>query len=573
MHRIKDKSKMKKQPLIKAEQLHQRVSELELLESGRKRVEALYTISQIMRPTLGPEELLKKTIEKTVELFCADIGLIYLMDLAEKAFMLKSHAGVTREVIRQMPRVRLSDEELEKILNWQSPITPLSDIVSSSSLNLIAKTLKKCQAQSFVAVPFLGRGTLHGITIVANRTYREFSTDEVGLLADVSNQTALAAENSMLFQEINDLATIDTMTGLYNQRYFLKRLEEEVIRSSRYGQECSLIMLDLDHFMQYDNSSGRVAGDEVLKKVGRLLRDCARQMDIVCHYGRTGFAAILPQIDSSGTSIAAERIRQTIEQGLSPESSSVNVKLTVSSGIASFPNDGPSAEGLIRRADIALATAKQRGRNQICLASDALSETGEKSRAIWEMAEYLEVANVNTIYAMATAVDSRDRYTCMHSQNVAEHAAVLGKVLSLPRKKKQLLRSAALLHDIGKIGVPDSIIRKPCPLTKTEWQMMNKHAVLGATIISHIPELADCSLAIRHHHEHYDGSGFPDGLKGKEIPIEARIIAVADAYDTMTTPRSYRQTISPEEAQNELKRSANSCFDPAVVLAFINISR
>ena len=325
--------------------------------------------------------------------------------------------------------------------------------------------------------------------------------------------------------------------------------------------------------MQYNNSSGRVAGDEVLRKVGRLLRDCARQMDIVCHYGRTGFAAILPQIDSSGASIAAERIRQTIEQGLALESSSAGVKLTVSSGIASFPSDGPSAEGLIRRADIALATAKQRGRNQICLASDALSDTGEKGSAIWEMAEYLEVANINTIYAMATAVDSRDRYTCMHSQNFAEHAAALGKALSLPRKKKQLLRSAALLHDIGKIGVPDSIIRKPYPLTKTEWQMMNKHPELGATIISHIPELADCSPAIRHHHEHYDGSGFPDGLKGKEIPIEARIIAVADAYDTMTTPRSYRQTISPEEAQNELKRSANSCFDPAVVLAFINTSR
>jgi HD-GYP domain-containing protein (c-di-GMP phosphodiesterase class II) len=140
----------------------------------------------------------------------------------------------------------------------------------------------------------------------------------------------------------------------------------------------------------------------------------------------------------------------------------------------------------------------------------------------------------------------------------------------LPEKKVERLRITALLHDIGKIGVSDSAIRKPGPLNKDEWEMMKKHSELGATIVGHISELADCAPAIRHHHEWYDGSGYPHGIKGKDIPVEARIIAVAEAYDTMTTPRSYRHTISHEQAVEELRRCSSTQFDPALVLAFIN---
>jgi len=189
----------------------------------------------------------------------------------------------------------------------------------------------------------------------------------------------------------------------------------------------------------------------------------------------------------------------------------------------------------------------------------------------WEVAEHLEAASLNTVYALAAAVDARDHYTYGHSRQVAKYAVAIGKALGLSRRKLERLRIAALLHDIGKIGLSDSIIKKPGPMDEKEWEMMRKHPRLGATIISHTPELADCAPSIWHHHEWQDGSGYPDGLKGEDIPLEARIIAIADAYDTMTTPRAYRETLSLKEALEELRRCANTQFDPQLVETFARV--
>ncbi|MBA7668663.1 hypothetical protein ES703_76778 [subsurface metagenome] len=256
-----------------------------------------------------------------------------------------------------------------------------------------------------------------------------------------------------------------------------------------------------------------------------------------------------------------------MQRALSLEGRTARTPLTISLGTASYPSDGLSREDLILHADQALRLAKDRGRNQTCLASDAL-DAAQTSGVRRKVAQRLESVSLNTIYALAATADAKDHYTYGHSQNVSKYAVAIGTALRLPKRRIERLRISALLHDIGKIGLPDSVIRKPGLLNDEEREIVRKHSELGADLISHNSELADCASAIRHHHEWWDGSGYPAGLKGEAIPLEARIIAIAEAYDTMTTPRSYRQTIPPQEAIQELKRCASIQFDPYLVEKF-----
>jgi len=280
---------------------------------------------------------------------------------------------------------------------------------------------------------------------------------------------------------------------------------------------------------------------------------------------------ILPQTGPLYAYQAAERLRQAVEADFAPEMVAAGTNLTVSLGVASCPSDTLSRQDLIQLADIAMSQAKERGRNQTRLASDLTSAALEKGETGLEISQHLQAAGPNKIYALAAGVDARDHYTYRHSRNVSKYAMDMGKALGLSAVEIERLRIAGLLHDIGKIGISDSIIRKSGPLDEKEWEMMRKHSELGATIASHMPELVDCAPAILHHHERYDGSGYPGGLKREDIPREARIIAIADAYDTMTTPRSYRQMVSPQEALEELKINANTQFDPLLVETFAQL--
>jgi diguanylate cyclase (GGDEF)-like protein/putative nucleotidyltransferase with HDIG domain len=422
--------------------------------------------------------------------------------------------------------------------------------------------------QSSVAVPLWSKDVLHGGLVLASRAPRRFSTDDLELLQAIASEIAVGIENAKLFEEMRNAAITDGLTGLYNHRHFQERLEEEVARTLRFGGECSLMMLDLDYFKIYNDLLGHVAGDEALRRVGQVLRDSTRQVDITCRYGGEEFAVILPQTGSLYAHQAAERLRQAVEAAFALERGSSGANMTVSLGVASCPSDALSRQDLVQLADIALREAKAQGRNQTCLASDLATVALENGEAGWEVEKHLKAVGLNKIYALAAGVDARDHYTYRHSRNVSKYAVDMGKTLGLSAVEIERLRIAGLLHDIGKIGISDSTIRKPGPLDEEEWKMMRKHSELGATIVSHMPELVDCAPAIRHHHEQYDGSGYPSGLKGEGIPLEARIIAIADAYDTITTPRSYRQMVSPQEALEELRSSANTQFDPLLVETF-----
>jgi putative nucleotidyltransferase with HDIG domain len=241
--------------------------------------------------------------------------------------------------------------------------------------------------------------------------------------------------------------------------------------------------------------------------------------------------------------------------------------ITLSVGIATWPTDGVMKEEIINRADNALYRAKKLGRNQTCLSSDVVKAG---SNIISTELEAQPKA-LSIIYALAATVDAKDSYTYGHSRKVSEYVVKLSEALNMPPEKVNTMRAAGLLHDIGKVGVPDSILTKKSALTGAEWNPIRQHPDLGVEILKHVIDLVNCLPAIRHHHEHFNGHGYPMGLSGEKIPFEARMLSIADAYDAMTSPRPYRAQLSLKEALEELKRGSGTQFDPVLVDVFCNL--
>ncbi len=354
------------------------------------------------------------------------------------------------------------------------------------------------------------------------------------------------------------LSTTDGLTGLHNRRRFYEMLEAEIDRTRRYGSHFSVTMLDLDGFKEYNDRFGHINGDAVLKSLADALRSALRRSDMAFRYGGDEFAIILPATDADRALEIVDRVRSKWLRTPKAEYAILETPLGFSAGIAQFPENAETADGLVFLADTALLHAKGQGGYKSVL----VSELGELSQ------EVLPPATMDQVYALAATVDARDPYTYGHSKRVAAIAESVGKATGLSIKQLADLHAAALLHDIGKIGVPDSVLAKPGNLTNREWELIKKHSAEGAKIVGYIRALSTAVPMILSHHEWYDGSGYPGGLKGEDIPLGARIISIADTYDTMTTPRLYRDVISQEEALEELRRCAGTQFDPELVEVF-----
>jgi len=411
--------------------------------------------------------------------------------------------------------------------------------------------------------PIASRGRLIGILALGKKQQgTPYSHEDIELVNRMASQAGIVIENAQLYTQATLRANTDGLTGLYNHRHFHERLEQEIARGSRFGTRFSLIMLDLDLFKSYNDIYGHLAGDKILRRIGVHIKSSIRNLDMAFRYGGEEFTVILPEAWFDDAYKVAERIRQTIKSKMSTQA----IPLTVSLGVASWPADGVMAEEIIARADAALYRAKQTGRNRTCLSSE-LAKPGVPVEGEG-LKTQVQGGTLNIIYALAAIVDAKDHYTYGHSKKVSEYAVTLSQALGLPQDKIEVIRAAALLHDIGKVGIPDSTLNKEGALTAEEWEPVKAHPQLGIEILRHIAELVNCLPAILHHHERYDGTGYPAGLKGNDIPLEARILAVADAYDAITSLRPYHKQLSPQQALNELKRLAGVQFDPELVDVF-----
>jgi diguanylate cyclase (GGDEF)-like protein len=351
------------------------------------------------------------------------------------------------------------------------------------------------------------------------------------------------------------LALTDPLTGLGNHRHFQDRLERELVRAQEQGAPLTLCLVDVDDFKRVNDRFGHPAGDRILTQIATRLRQDGETFRL----GGDEFALLLPGCQEHAGVLVGEAVVDRIAAVELDQVGSV----TVSAGVATFPVHASGRDELIRLADGALYWAKEYGKNRVRASRPDVVELAELKRLA---SGPDRAARFRAAASLARAVDERDAYTGSHSERVAELSARIADRLGLSREEVEFTRLAASLHDLGKLAIPEDILRKPGPLTDAERLVLERHPQIGFRMLETLG-VSPVADSVLHHHERWDGAGYPDGLPEHKIPLGARIIFVADAYDAMTSDRVYRNRLSPLEAMAELERCAGTQFDPGVVEA------
>jgi diguanylate cyclase (GGDEF)-like protein len=371
---------------------------------------------------------------------------------------------------------------------------------------------------------------------------------------DLSEKLAAARLRlAALERELEQRRTQDPVTGLVVLEVLNQRLGPEIERSRRHGRPLAVAVVDVDGFRAINVHHGRSIGDQALAAIGAALDGLTRTSDLVARSSADEFVVMLPETDIAEAEQAFERILLELE-GLHVGSIE---SLPVSVGLAQWER-GMTGEQLVATASARVEVARSRGGSRIEAGeTPEVSEGGGRD------------ANSDVIMALAETLTERDRYTGEHSESVVDLVESVARGLALNGREVTDLKAAALLHDVGKVAIPDHILNKPGPLDDPEWEVMREHPVVGERILRAIPGMGTIARIVRHEHERFDGSGYPDGLVGDEIPIGARIILACDAYHAMTSDRPYRKAMPHAEAIRELSEGAGSQFDPRVTEVLI----
>jgi diguanylate cyclase (GGDEF)-like protein/PAS domain S-box-containing protein/putative nucleotidyltransferase with HDIG domain len=525
-----------------------------------KRIEALYGIAQVISQSSTLDTMLKDALEKVCTAMDTESGCIFMLDFDESALKLKSYRGISESIVSQFLTIVMTEQGIEGLMKLTGPITEIDETQDVMEPEKMKKVTADIGRRGIAAVPFFRGKDLQGLIVTFTTEDRTFSSEDLELLKAIANEISIGINNMLLLEKTREMSVTDELTGLYNRRHFFETLDVEMNRARRTNHPFSLVMLDLDGFKEYNDKYGHSNGDAVLQTVSQMLKSSIRKSDLAFRYGGDEFALILPAAAAERAKKIVQRARAKWQKAPLTQSKIFGGHVGFSTGIAEYPENAESADGLIFLADAALYQAKKKGYED-----KLVSELRTLSTDI------MDVATQDQVYALAATVDARDPYTYGHSQRVADIAMAIGKAIGMSAEDLTKLHAAALLHDIGKVGVPDSILAKIEKPTPEEWDVIKKHCAEGARIVSYVKELSTLVPIILHHHEWYDGSGYPGGLKGIDIPSGARITSVADAYDTMVTKRPYRDVISPKKACEELKRNAGVQFDPVIVDAWCRL--
>jgi diguanylate cyclase (GGDEF)-like protein len=533
----------------------------------RQRAEALLEVLTAAASDLSLRKVLAKVCESVLGLSVGERCSIFLMDAEHRRLEPVMSLGTRDEKLwqkfrRPPARVRREPAEqrfLQAATSWDKPIV-VEDAEDSPILP--RWWVKTFALKSLVQYPLRVKDrTIGAMTVHTSRDQVHFPQEEVETLAAVAKQAAIVIENARLHETLREQATTDPLTGLHNHRHIHERLDEEFARASRSGRLLAVMMLDMDNLKFFNDTCGHLVGDESIRFAAGLFSKALRASDILGRYGGDEFLAVLPETGREQAEQIGHRIVSLLaEHPLSLADSGQQVPLGVSIGVACYPEDGVGTRELLGLADAALYEAKGLGGGRVVSAHSNVIEPP----AAWSL-------GFGFLQSLLNALAHKDPHTRKRCEDNVRYVNRLADRLHLPADAKESLRKAALLHDVGKIAVPDSTLLKPGPLDSGEWEMMRQHVQFGEAIVRGIAQISDAIEPVATHHERYDGTGYPRGLKGDAIPLLGRLLAAVDAYSAMTLDRPYRKALSHEEAKEELRKGSGSQFDPAVVEAFLAV--
>ena len=371
------------------------------------------------------------------------------------------------------------------------------------------------------------------------------------------------------------LATTDQLTAVLNRQTSLHHLASELERSIRYGSPLTVGLVDIDHFKRVNDTYGHAAGDIVLRHVAQLLRSNLRSVDTIGRYGGEEFLLVLPETDVEQAAAAAEKLRRLVGRSPVTLPDGEQLAVTVSIGIAAGVGSGLRLDTMTRDADTALYAAKSLGRDQVYLFKELDDERTIQRSPIGAGArdEALAVGRLAAEAAedrLTEILAPRSGWSGKASEYIAELSVNLAAAVGLPDGEIRRIRTASLLHDVGKIAISEELLSKPTDLSVTEWRSVMEHPKVGSIILEQAGSIRDAANIALHHHEWFNGRGYPHGLAGGDIPLGSRIVAIADAYEAMVSTRPYKESRTHEEALAELERCAGTQFDPELVAIFVS---
>jgi diguanylate cyclase (GGDEF)-like protein len=579
-------------------------------QTKSRHLSLLNNISRNAISTLTPEEMLVKIAEQLEKGLAFDHMGIAILDYASKEVVVQAEAGRRRGAVNR--HLKLGESLVGRVART-GRASVVQDFAEESDGRSVLEG-----STSGAALPILYADQLLGVLYVETADATDFSEEELSLLHTLADLISGALHHALAFQKAQEQAITDGLTGVKTHRFFMEALFAEWKRSTRAGRPFSVVLIDVDRFKFINDFHGHPEGDLVLKHLGRTLEESCRSSDVVARYGGDEFVILMPETDAE----QGHRLAQKLHSCMLADPLLREKGTTTSMGLATFPLHGSTPQELIKIADASMYLAKHQGGNAVSTADHFdVTEAGQWKRdvleaylgftlkrlfstgpeAFEEIHERLEhfsqslaatemspamatdpaqrafdaetprtpsLAVIETMTRLALAIDAKDPYTQGHSQKVADYAALMAAESGLREDEVEDVRLAGLLHDVGKVGIPASILSKNGPLNPDEWEAMKEHARLGDRLLEPLPSLNHVRRMVCHHHEMFDGSGYPDCLAGETIPLGARIIAIADAYDTITSDRTYKKARTPGEAVTELIRCAGSQFDPHLVRLF-----
>jgi len=597
-----------------ARQLGVAIENARLFTEEQRRGRHLAFLNNISKMAISSEDAEQMMVDIAREIqknFHYDHIGIGIMDYATKDIEIKAEAGTTSQTLGR--RIAVGSGVLGKVAR-----TGVSALVQNAGPGQLAGVLPESRA--VLCLPISYGETLLGVLNVESRDENAFAPQDVLILNTLADLLATALHNSFVFQKLQQQSITDGLTGIKTRRFFWEALSSEWKRASRSGRPFSVVIIDLDKFKEVNDSLGHLEGDLVLARVGRLLEQKCRQSNVVARYGGDEFIILMPETGIEQAQALAERLRVW----LATDSMLEEHNITGSFGVASFPVHGFAMEELIRVADAGMYVAKHAGGNQVGT-TDAFGEVSAVQRQLVSgyiegflqrehngpehldelvstlrklcgqeleadrslenpgaaggitsgrhfsgerssnESSYVQSSMKEAVEALSRAAELRERNASGHGDHCGHYAGVIARALNLSAQEVEDAIFAGRVHDMGKLFIPDRILNKPGALSDDEFAILKTHPQLGAEVLRAIPEVERMAQAVEAHHEAFDGSGYPFGLKGEDIPLHGRIVAVADAYVNMTSDRSFAPPKTDEQALAELGKLSGTRFDGMIV--------